>query len=241
MRFSQTLISGRLIKRYKRFLADIRLDSGEIITAHTPNTGSMKGLTAPDNRVYLFHHQKSSRKMPFAWEIVEVDGVKVGINTHLPNRLVEEGIENGVIGELQGYEQIQREKNYGKNSRIDLLLCGAEGERCFVEVKNVTLVEGSVAYFPDAVTERGVKHLGELSRMVQGGHRAVLCYVLQRSDGSWIAPADHIDPDYGAALRQAVKKGVEVIGYRAKVGLEEIRLVQTVPIRLSANSIVGAA
>jgi sugar fermentation stimulation protein A len=241
MRFSQKLVSGRLIKRYKRFLADVRLDSGEIITAHTPNSGSMKGLIDPGNRVYLFHHKNTARKLPFAWEIVEVGGVKVGINTHLPNRLVEEAIENGVIGELQGYASIQREQKYGKNSRIDLLLNGRKGERCFVEVKNVTLVEQGVAYFPDAVTERGVKHLRELSLMVRQGHRAVLCYVLQRSDGKWIAPADRIDPEYGLALRQAVKKGVEVMGYRAQVRLREIRLVQTVPISLSAGSIVGTA
>lgn len=232
MRYSQEMISGRLIKRYKRFLADVRLDSGEVITAHTPNSGSMMGLIEPGNRVYLIHHQNGKRKLPFAWEIVEVGKIKVGINTHLPNRLVEEAIENGVIRELQGYQNILREKKYGENSRIDLLLNGPKGEQCFVEVKNVTLVEKNTAYFPDAVTERGLKHLRELSSMVRGGHRAVLCFVLQRSDGNCIAPADHIDRKYGAGLRQAVKEGVEVIGYRAKVGLKEIRLFQSVPIQL---------
>jgi sugar fermentation stimulation protein A len=241
MRFSQPLISGTLLKRYKRFLADIRLDSGELITAHTANSGSMRGLTQAGNRVYLYHHQNSARKLPFAWEIVEVGNVKVGINTHLPNQLVQEAIENGVIAELQGYGQIQREKKYGKNSRIDLLLNDAKLGTCFVEVKNVTLVEQDIAYFPDAVTERGVKHLQELSQMVKEGHRAVLCYVLQRSDGRWIGPADHIDPDYGTALRQAAEQGVEIIGYRAEVGLKEIRLFQSVPVRLSANAVVGAS
>jgi sugar fermentation stimulation protein A len=231
MKFTQTLIPGRLIKRYKRFLADIRLDSGEVITAHTPNSGSMLGLTGPGNRVYLFHHQNSHRKLPFAWEIVEVGRVKVGINTHLSNRLVEEGIQNGVITELHGYGTIEREKNYGENSRIDLLLGGSNREPCFVEVKNVTLVDGEIAYFPDAVTERGLKHLRELSQMARQGNRSVLCFVLQRSDGKWIAPADHIDPEYGVGLRLAARQGVEIIGYRAQVGLEEIRLFESVPIR----------
>lgn len=230
MRFSQKLQVGKLIKRYKRFLADIQLDSGEVITAHTPNSGSMKGLIRPGNKVFLLHHANPKRKLPYGWELVQVGKDLVGINTQWPNRLVEEGIVAGVIKELQGYSEIQRERKYGKNSRIDLLLKGPRRRDCYVEVKNVTLVEGGLAYFPDAVTERGRKHLMELSGVVAKGHRGVLCFVLQRSEGRAVLPADHIDPAYGQALRSAVGSGVEVIAYRAKVGREEIRLIQSVEV-----------
>lgn len=231
MKFHQKLHSGTLLKRYKRFLADVRLEDGSVITAHTANSGSMKGLTEPGNPVFLSYHDSPTRKLKYSWEIVQVGKVKVGINTHLPNTLVQEGIEQGVVKELQGYGRIQREKKYGKNSRIDLLLSDEKNKYCYVEVKNVTLVEKKVAFFPDAVTLRGQKHLEELESMVAQGHRAVLLFVLQRSDGEFIAPADHIDPAYGRILRKVSRKGVEILGYRAAVSPKEIKLIETVPVR----------
>lgn len=232
MKFNDQLIRGTLLQRYKRFLADIRLESGEVVTAHTANSGSMKGLTEPGNPVYLSYHDKASRKLRYSWEIVEVGPVAVGINTSLPNGLVEEGIRRRVIEELQGYRQIRREVRYGKNSRIDLLLSKEDGAQCYVEVKNVTLVEAGVAYFPDAVTERGRKHLEELMDMVDQGHRAVIFFVLQRGDGGYVAPADHIDPVYGKTLRRAISHGVEALAYRAKVDPREINLQEALKVRV---------
>jgi len=232
MKFSQPLISGTLIQRYKRFLADIRLESGAVVTAHTANSGSMMGLTAPGNRVYLSSHDSPNRKLKYAWEIVEVGPILVGINTSVPNRLVEEGIPMGFLKELRGYGEIRREVPYGKNSRVDLLLSNGEREKCYVEVKNVTLVEKEKAFFPDAVSERGQKHLLELAEVVKKGHRAVLFYVLQRNDSKVIAPADHIDGEYGKILRKVVKKGVEVIAYQARVTPEEIVLTERVGVEV---------
>jgi sugar fermentation stimulation protein A len=232
MKFNAPLIHGTLIKRYKRFLADVQLESGEVLTAHTANTGSMLGLTDPGNLVYLSFHDNPQRKLKYSWELVQVGNVLVGINTSRPNHLVEEALQNGTIQELQGYQTLNREVRYGKNSRVDILLSNGDTEKCYVEVKNVTLVQDGVAYFPDAVTERGLKHLNELMQMVEQGHRAVMVYVLQRSDGEHFSPADHIDPAYGQALRRAVQQGVEVLVYRAETSLQEIRLRHSVECRL---------
>jgi len=232
MKFKTPLLEGRLVRRYKRFLADIEIPGGEVITAHTANSGSMKGLTEAGNRVFVSHHDDPKRKLKYTWEIVEVKGTAVGINTHLPNALVAEAIDGGVIAELQGYGTMERERKYGKNSRIDLLLKGEGRPDCFVEVKNVTLVEGAAALFPDAVTERGQKHLKELMDMVAQGHRAVMCFVLQRADGEHVGPADAIDPEYGRLLREAASCGVEILAYRARVTTREIRLVKAVPCRI---------
>lgn len=232
MKFSQPLTPGKLVQRYKRFLADVRLDSGEIVTAHTANSGSMMGLTDPGNPVFLSFHNTPTRKLKYAWEIVQVGPTLVGINTSLPNRLVEEAIPLGVIQELRGYGEIRREVPYGKNSRVDLLLSNGEREKCFLEVKNVTLVEKGKAFFPDAVSERGQKHLLELAEMVKQGHRAVLFYVLQRDDSKVIAPADHIDKEYGKILRKVVKQGVEMLAYQARVTTEAISLVHPVGVEI---------
>lgn len=235
MKFKTPLISGELLRRYKRFLADVKLANGETITAHTANTGSMKGLTNPGNQVYLSFHDLAHRKLKYSWEIVRVGRVLVGINTHHPNRLVEEGIRDGVITELQGYGEIRREVPYGEKSRIDLLLANGDRDKCFVEVKNVTLVEGGRALFPDAVTGRGLKHLLELRNMVRQGHRSVLVFVLQRADGQSVGPANAIDPAYGQALREVSQEGVEILAYRAKVTPKQIRLLSRVPLNLSGN------
>lgn len=215
MKLSTELVSGILLRRYQRFLADVQLASGEIVTAHCPNTGSMKGCNFPGSPVLLSTSDRPGRKYPYTWELV-FSGGWIGINTALPNRLVEEAIGNGTITELQGYPLLRREVPYGTNSRVDLLLDGDRG-RCYIEVKNVTLVEGGRALFPDAVTLRGQKHLCELEEVVRHGDRGVIFFLVQRGDADSVAPADAIDPEYGRLLRRAVARGVEALAYRAEV------------------------
>ncbi len=221
-----------LIRRYQRFLADVELADGTVVTAHCPNSGSMKGCAVPGSLVLVSLAANPHRRCRFTWELVFVNDQWIGINTALPNRLVREGIEDGTVAELQGYERIKNEVPYGERSRIDLLLEGAPG-RCFVEVKNVTLVEGTVALFPDAVTTRGQKHLRELMRVVREGGRGVIFFTVQRGDGEAVAPADTIDPEYGRLLRQAVASGVEALAYRARVTPQAIRLDRRLPVLLS--------
>lgn len=223
------LIGGKLIKRYKRFLADVALEDGSIVTAHCPNSGSMKGCATPGSRVFLSRSSNHGRKYPLTWELVEADDCWVGINTGLPNRIVREAIENRSVAELLGYDSIRPEVPYGEHSRIDLLLEGAPGH-CYVEVKNVTLVEGKRALFPDAVTTRGQKHLKELMRVVQEGDRGVIFFTVQRGDGESVSPADTIDPEYGRLLRLALANGVEALAYRALVTPKEIRLTERLPV-----------
>lgn len=223
------LIPGTLIKRYKRFLADVTLEDGSVVTVHCPNSGSMKGCATPGSRVFLSRSPNPGRKYPFTWELVDADGFWAGINTGLPNRLAREAIEDGTVAALQGYATIRPEVPYGEHSRIDLLLEGPKG-RCFVEVKNVTLVEGGRALFPDAVTTRGQKHLNELMRVVREGDRGVIFFTVQRSDGNSVSPADAIDPEYGRLLRLALENGVEALAYRAMVTPGEIRLTERLPV-----------
>ena len=235
MNFPAPLLEGRLIKRYKRFLADVELVGGEVITAHTSNTGAMAGCSTPGSRVWLSRSDNLKRKYPHTWEIVEVSpGVLCGINTLRGNHLVAEAIESGVITELRGYDTIRREVNYGhERSRIDLLLESVEQDNkppCYVEVKNVTLQRQGIAYFPDAVTVRGTKHLRELMAMVEDGVRAVIFFCVQRDDCFEFRPADEVDSEYGRVLREAIKAGVEALAYQAEVGPEEIRLVKRLPV-----------
>jgi sugar fermentation stimulation protein A len=227
----EPLFHGTLIRRYQRFLADVELDDGTLVTAHTPNTGSMRGCARPGSRVILSLSENLGRKYRHSWELVHTDGVWVGINTLLPNRLAREGIENGTIAELGGYQAIRPEVAYGTGSRIDLLLTGSRGS-CYVEVKNVTLVEGGRALFPDAVSARGQKHLRELMQVVREGHRGVNLFVVQRADGESVSPADAIDPGYGALLREAAQAGVELLAYRAVVTQAEVRLEQRLAVLL---------
>lgn len=231
MKLPQPLYQGTLIRRYQRFLADVELEDGTVVTAHTPNTGSMMGCALPGNRVLLSRSCNLARKYPHSWELVHADGVWVGINTQLPNLLVKEGIENGTIAELDGYQTIRSEVPYGSGSRIDLLLSGERG-LCYVETKNVTLVQKGCALFPDAVSARGQKHLRELMEMVRQGHRAVNLFVVQREDGESLSPADAIDPVYGALLREAARNGVELLAYRAGVTRDEVRLERSLPVLL---------
>lgn len=223
------LTPGILIKRYKRFLADIELEDGSTVTVHCPNSGSMRGCADPGSPVRLSLSSNPGRKYPFTWEMVQVNGCWVGINTALPNHLVYEAIVNGSIPELTGYASIRPEVPYGDHSRIDLLL-GRPSGRCFVEVKNVTLAADDRALFPDAVTTRGQKHLNELMRVVREGDRGIIFFTVQREDTLSVSPADNIDPEYGRLLRLAVSRGVEALAYQAVVTPAEIILTKRLPV-----------
>jgi len=225
------LIPAVLIRRYQRFLADFQLENGEIVTAHCPNSGSMKGCAVPGSPAFISRCDKPGRKLCYTWEQVKADNCWIGINTSLPNRLVHNAIESNVIKELQGYHSIRPEVRYGINSRIDLLLSRGD-ELCYVEVKNVTLMEDGRALFPDAATVRGQKHLRELMEMVRLGHRAVNFFVVQRPDCSSVSPADAIDPEYGRLLRLAAASGVELLAYQAQVSRETIHLTHRLPVIL---------
>lgn len=232
MKMPSPLYRGTLLRRYKRFLADVQLADGTAVTVHCPNSGSMMGCCTPGSMVLLSRSDSPTRKYPFTWELVQVGTTWAGINTGRPNSLVREAICDGTVPELADYDTVRPEVRYGKNSRIDLLLSGAAGS-CYVEVKNVTLVEGETALFPDAVTERGQKHLRELMQVVRDGGRGVIFFVVQRGDACNVAPADRIDPEYGRLLRTAVQSGVEALAYQARVEPEEIRLTRRLPILLN--------
>jgi sugar fermentation stimulation protein A len=231
MIFPAQLVEGRLIRRYKRFLADVQLDAG-VVTAACPNTGSMMGCCEPGSRVWLSESDSATRKYRHTWELVEVGKVMIGINTARPNALVAEAIAAGAIPELAGYSGIRREVTYGEErSRVDLLLEHPDRAPCYVEVKNVTAaVTRGVALFPDSVSERAAKHLRELMRLKAAGLRPVQLYCVQRGDVDEVRPADAIDFEYGRTLRDAIAAGVEVLAYRAKVTPSEIRLEQPIPV-----------
>lgn len=232
MKFPQPLVAATLLRRYQRFLADCELADGTRITAVCPNTGSMLGCCTPGSRVWLSQSDAPTRKYRHTWEMVEVDGIRIGINTGLPNKLVREAIVNGVMVELAGYATLRGEVPFGaERSRIDLLLQGEGRADCYVEVKNVTAaVTDSVALFPDAVSARGAKHLRELMRLKAAGLRAVLVYCVQRGDVDEVRPADAIDPLYGRTLREAIGAGVEVLAYRALVTPEEVVLREKIGV-----------
>ena len=232
------LFPGRLIKRYKRFLADIKLESGEEITAHCANPGSMMGVAPEGARVWVSKSASKTRKLPYSWELVEITEfgrpALVGINTNNPNKVAFEAIEQGMIPELSNYSSIRREVKYGENSRIDILLEKDGKPGCYVEVKNVHLLRrpDGLAEFPDSVTARGLKHLQELTRMVAEGKRAVMLFIIQRGDCQALAPADDLDPAYAEGLRAAVANGVEALAWDCEVTTEEIVLRRNLPLKL---------
>jgi sugar fermentation stimulation protein A len=226
------LISGTLIKRYKRFLADVKLHDGRIVTAHCPNTGSMKGCSEPGRPVYLSFHDNPKRKLRYTWELIDMPDSLVGINTLIPNRLVFESIKAGVVPELSGYDHVEREVKTSEHTRIDLALTNANRQRCYVEIKNCTLVDDGVAFFPDAVTSRGLKHISELRSLVDSGCRCVMFYFIQRMDALVFRPADHIDPEYGRGLRDAGGHGVEIMAYDVAIDLAGIKLNRRLPYEL---------
>ncbi len=242
MNFSQPLIKGKLVRRYKRFLADVLLEDGSEVVAHCPNTGSMLGCQPDNARVWLSESDNPKRKLRYTWELVETSpGELACINTARPNAQAREAVEAGRVEELTGYGVCRAEVRYGKEkSRIDLHLSGhAELADAWVEVKNVTLCEDGRGFFPDAVTTRGQKHLRELMAQVAKGDRGVLMFVVNHTGITSVRPADHIDATYGALFRDAVKAGVEVVAYRAELGDGEeptgnLALSRPVPVILDA-------
>lgn len=223
MKFLAPLTEARLIRRYKRFLADVILADGSQITVAVPNTGSMMGLTAPGSRVWLSHSANPKRKYAHTLEIVEADGTLVGINTGLPNRLAEEAILNGLVDDLHSYETIKREQRYGERSRIDLLLQDTSRAPAYVEVKNVHLMrETGLAEFPDTATARGTRHLDELGLMRMAGHRAVMLFVIQRADCSRFRLCGDLDPIYASAFERARASGVEAYAIGCQIKLSGI-------------------
>ncbi len=226
------MLEGRLIRRYKRFLADVELPDGSVITAHCPNTGNLLGCQEPGSRVVLRDSQNPKRKLRYTFQSIQVGRALVNVDTSLPNAVVGEAVERGRIPELAGYAGARREVPYGRGSRIDLLLTSAAGELCYVEVKSTTLVRGQTALFPDAVTERGRKHLGELVSMVREGHRAVQFFFVSRAGVRRFGPADDIDPAYGEALRSAASQGVELLAYSARVRPDRLEIHRRIPVEL---------
>ncbi len=233
MQFPDPLIRGRLQRRYKRFLSDITLDDGSEVVAHCANPGSMMGLAEPGAPVWLSPSRNPARKLKYSWELVEVDGGLVGINTGRANALVAEGLEAGKVPELAGYAGRRAEVRYGAKSRVDFLLEDPARPACYVEVKSVTLKRSpGLAEFPDAVTARGTKHLGELAEMVRQGQRAVLFFLVQRGDCDRVAPAADIDPAYAAALDRALAAGVEILCYQCNLSPAGIALDERLPLAL---------
>jgi sugar fermentation stimulation protein A len=225
MIFPHPLVRGRLVRRYKRFLADVALESGEVIVAHCANPGAMLGVAPPDAEVWLSASRNPARKLAWSWELVRIGRGLVGINTAWPNGLAAEAILAGAIPELTGYPTLAREVRYGRNSRIDLLLEAPDRPICYVEVKNVHLSRADgLAEFPDCVTQRGAKHLRELADMVAAGYRAVMLYVVQREDCDRFRTAADFDPAYHAGLKVARAAGVEALVYGCAVTVDGIRI-----------------
>jgi sugar fermentation stimulation protein A len=237
MRFPSPLRRGRLVQRYKRFFADVRLDDGTLVTAHCPNPGAMLGLGDPGLPAWVSTSADPKRRLAHTLEFVEADlgrgPTLVGINTGHPNRLVAEAIAEARFPELAGYPELRREVRYGAASRVDILLACARRGLCYVEVKNVHLMrEAGRAEFPDCRTERGARHLAELAAMVAAGHRAVMLYLIQREDAETFSLAADLDPAYAAAFAHAREAGVEALAYRCRISLKEVALDRPVPITI---------
>lgn len=234
MVFNSPLIKGQLIKRYKRFLADVELDNGETVTAHCPNTGAMTGCAEPGFTVWLSPSDNPKRKLKYTWELTETfDKHRICVNTQRANALLEEALNDGVITPLSGFSDLRREVKYGsQNSRIDALLRYPNAADTYVEAKSVTLLESEQGYFPDAVSVRGQKHLLELSEMAAAGHRAVLFFAVLHTGINTVSPAAHIDPKYAELLHQAVAQGVEVMAYKATLDAHQMKLTQRVDVVL---------
>lgn len=239
MQFDTPLIKAALLKRYKRFMVDARLTDGAVVTAHCPNTGSMKGLLEDEATVWLSPAADPARKLKYTLEMIQTPQSLVGVHTGRPNRLVRDAIELGQLDAHFGDRtNLKTEQKYGQNSRIDLLLEENNGRKCFIEVKNVTLRQGGAALFPDAVTARGAKHLAELTSEVQKGNRAVMFYLVQREDCATFSPAADIDPFYTSELRHAMEAGVEVLAYSCTLHPEKgIDLSQQLPVDIPPESV----
>jgi len=229
MKFDTPLIRATLIRRYKRFLADVTLNDGREVTAHVANPGSMLGMKHEGLQVWLEPNDDPKRKLKFSWKLAELEnGTLIGVDTSLTNKIVAEALENGLAAKL-GYSHVQPEVKYGENSRVDFLLSGEDQPDCYLEVKSVTLSRSTgLAEFPYSVTKRGTKHMKELSHMVEQGHRAILLYLVQRNDANKFAVAGDIDPAYQQAVIKAKAAGVEVLCYVTKITTDGISLEKSI-------------
>ena len=225
------LTPGVLLRRHKRFLAEVELADGRQVTAHTANTGRMTGCAEPGRPVWLSHHPGPARRLPYTWEMIKMPSALVGINTQVPNRLAALAARAGLLAELDGPAAVETEVKSG-DSRLDLRLTDKRGRTVLVEVKNSTLAFGGTAYFPDAVTARGSRHLDELAARAQAGERAAILIIVQRGDAERFSPADHIDPEWGRRLRLALDQGVEAWIYRAELTLRTVALGPRLPLAL---------
>jgi len=239
VKYEHPLTPGKIIKRYKRFLADVRLESGEVITAHTPNTGSMKTCWEPEWNVLLSYHDSPKRKLKYGLEMTHNGITWININTGMTNKLALEALSNSRIKELEEYQYFKPEVKVG-NSRIDILAYNGPEEdpkkatkKCYIEVKNVTLLgEHKTALFPDAVSTRGQKHLKELIEIKRLGHDSAMLFVINREDPTSFAPAKHIDPTYAKLLHEAKQSGVQILTYKCKLNESEVEIDQSVPFKL---------
>jgi sugar fermentation stimulation protein A len=235
MQFSTPLIPARLIRRYKRFLADCRLEDGREVTAHCANPGSMMGLAIEGSKIWLEPNDDPKKKLKFGWRLVDHEnGHFTGVDTSVPNRALKEALEKREIAALSDYSVVRPEVKYGENSRIDFLLSGDGLRDAWVEVKSVTLSRQSgLAEFPDSVTARGAKHMAELAKMAKAGDRAIVLFLVQRTDCDRIAPAADIDPNYARALGDAMAAGVEVIALSTRISPKGVEIASEIPFSLS--------
>jgi len=231
MQFVTPLIEGTLIKRYKRFLADVELSDGRVVVAHCPNTGAMTGCAEPGFKVFLCPNDDPKRKLKYTWEIaVDFDSYHIGINTHNANKLVAEALQNGVIAPLSGYKHIKREVRFGtENSKVDFLLSADTGESLYLEVKSVTLLKDGTGQFPDTVTARGQKHLRELTQLARSGQPAALLFCVQHTGIGEVQAAKSLDPTYHELLGNALEAGVQVMAWGCEISRESILLAQPLP------------
>jgi sugar fermentation stimulation protein A len=231
MRFSPMLQRATLLRRYKRFLADIRLPDGTELTIHCPNTGSMRSCSEPGSPVCFSTSDNPKRKYPHTLELVQSGDTWIGVNTSRTNAIVAEALMEGKISELQEFDELKREVKTSKGSRLDIMLQSGE-EKTYIEIKNCSLVEQGCALFPDAVTARGTKHLNELARLAQQGNSAIIFYLIQRSDAERFAPAAAIDSLYAKTLSTVHEQGVKILAYQAEVQPESIEITRRLPVDL---------
>jgi sugar fermentation stimulation protein A len=223
---------GRLIRRYKRFLADVALDSGETVTAHCPNTGAMTACSEPGRHVFLSFHDNPKRKLKYTWELIDMPDSLVGVNTLIPNRLVYHSLKTGQLKQFREYNEIRAEVKIDGGHRLDLMISKNGHDPCYIEIKNCSLVKNGIAAFPDAVTTRGLGHLKALQQLTADGCHTVMFFLINRMDANIFKPADHIDPAYGKELRKAYQNGIEIIVWDVAIDLKEICLRRPVPFQL---------